>query len=229
MLVAERNRLSTSAGMAVRPRIETRIAWLKQELDDLDQGLRQTLRQSPVCGRRTTCCAAYLASENRSLLPFWHTCPNWALSTGARSLPWWAWLLSTGTVGILRGKRTVWGGRARMRTALYMGAMVASRFYPVIRDFYQRLLSAGKPKKLALTACMRKLLIILNSMLKNGSSWNHAATKSVAHSYCLSRQLLDSGADQSNGTGRQSGWTDVSLPRTSASSLSPSTHQYNGY
>ena len=61
--------------------------------------------------------------------------------------------------------------------------MVASRFNPVIKDFYQRLLSAGKPKKLALTACMRKLLIILNSMLKNGSSWNLAATKSVAHSY----------------------------------------------
>ena len=55
----------------------------------------------------------------------------------------------------LRGKRTVWGGRAKVRTALYMGALVASRFNPVIRDFYQRLLSAGKPKKLALTACMR--------------------------------------------------------------------------
>ena len=85
--------------------------------------------------------------------------------------------------GTLRGKRTVWGGRARVRTALYMGAMVASRFNPVIRDFYQRLLSAGKPKKLALTACMRKLLVILNSMLKHGSSWNQAATKSLAHSY----------------------------------------------
>ena len=73
--------------------------------------------------------------------------------------------------GTLRGKRTVWSGRARVRAALYMGALVASRFNPVIRDFYQRLLAAGKPKKLALTACMRKLLIILNSMLKHGSSW----------------------------------------------------------
>ena len=81
--------------------------------------------------------------------------------------------------GALRGNRTVWGGRARVRTALYMGAMVASRFNPVIRDCYQRLLSAGKPKKLALTACMRKLLIILNS----SSSWNHPATKSFTHSH----------------------------------------------
>ena len=85
--------------------------------------------------------------------------------------------------GTLIGKRTVWGGRARVRTALYMGAMVASRFHPVIRDFYQRLLSAGKPKKLALTACMRKLLIILNSMLKYGSSWNHPDTWSLTQSH----------------------------------------------
>ena len=83
----------------------------------------------------------------------------------------------------LRGKRTVWGGRAKVRTALYMGAMVASRFNPVIKDFYQRLLSAGKPKKLALTPGMRKLLTILNAMLKYGSSWQHPATKSLTHSY----------------------------------------------
>ena len=70
------------------------------------------------------------------------------------------------------GKRTVWGGRARVRAALYMGALVAGHWNPVIRDFYQRLLAAGKPKKLALTACMRKLLTILNCMLKNGQAWN---------------------------------------------------------
>ena len=69
--------------------------------------------------------------------------------------------------GTLRGKRTVWGGRARIRAVLYMGALVASRHNSVIRDFYRRLLAAGKPKKLALTACMRKLLVILNSMLKH--------------------------------------------------------------
>ena len=61
--------------------------------------------------------------------------------------------------------------------------MVASRHNPVIRDFYQRLLSAGKPRKLALTACMRKLLTILNSMLKHGTSWQHPDTKSIIHSY----------------------------------------------
>ena len=73
--------------------------------------------------------------------------------------------------GTMRGKRTVWGGRARVRAVLYMGALVATRCNPVIRDFYQRLLAAGKPKKLALVACMRKLLVILNSMLKHRTPW----------------------------------------------------------
>ena len=97
MLVAERNRLS-SATMAVRPSIEAHIAWLKQQLDDLDQGLRQTLRQSPVWREKDDLLRCVPGTETISLLPFWHTCPNWALSTAGRSLPWWAWLPSTGTV-----------------------------------------------------------------------------------------------------------------------------------
>ena len=75
--------------------------------------------------------------------------------------------------GTLRGKRTVWGVRGRVRAVLYMGALVARRHNPVIKDFYQRLLAAGKLKKLDLTACMRKLLLILNSMLKHGSPWRN--------------------------------------------------------
>ena len=74
--------------------------------------------------------------------------------------------------GRQRGRRTTWGGRARVRAVLYMGALVAARRNPVIRQFYQRLLAAGKPKKLALTACMRKLLTMLNSMAKTGKHWD---------------------------------------------------------
>ena len=73
-----------------------------------------------------------------------------------------------------RGRRTIWGGRAVVRTVLYMGALVATRCNPVLREFYQRLLAAGKPKKLALTACMRKLLTILNSMVRDGTRWGPA-------------------------------------------------------
>ena len=88
--------------------------------------------------------------------------------------------------GTLRGKRQIWGGRARLRAVLYMGAMVASRFNPVIRDFYQRLLAADKPKKVALTACMRKLLVILNAMFKSRSPWSAETARTPALAGCNS-------------------------------------------
>ena len=182
MLVSEKNRLSAATTVAVRPRIEAHIAWLERELDELDEGLRQTLRQSPVW------------REKDDLL---HTVPGVGEQLSITLL---AYLPELGTLdrrqiaalvgvapfnrdsGTLRGKRTVWGGRARVRAALYMGALVASRFNPVIQDFYQRLLAAGKPKKLALTACMRKLLVILNSMLKHGSPWRDLSPQVAGHS-----------------------------------------------
>jgi transposase len=73
--------------------------------------------------------------------------------------------------GTLRGKRLVWGGRGRVRAALYMAALVATRHNPVLRAFYQRLLRAGKAKKVALTACMHKLLLILNAIIHSGTPW----------------------------------------------------------
>ena len=181
MLVSEKNRLRRAIS-AVRPRVEAHIAWLEQELEDLDQGLRQTLRQSP------------LWREKDDLL---RTVPG----VGEQlSLTLLAYLPELGTLdrqqvaalvgvapfnrdsGTLRGKRTVCGGRARIRAVLYMGALVASQYNPVIRDFYRRLLAAGKPKKLALTACMRKLLVILNSMLKHRSLWRDLTQKVAANS-----------------------------------------------
>ena len=77
-----------------------------------------------------------------------------------------------------RRNRSVWGGRATVGSALYMGALVASRRNPVPREFYQRLLEAGKPKKVPLTACMRKLLTILNSMVRTGQRWDPTIPKS---------------------------------------------------
>lgn len=76
--------------------------------------------------------------------------------------------------GTLRGKRTIFGGRPQVRKVLFMAALVAARHNPAIRAFYQRLISAGKPKKLALTACMRKLLTILNAMARTGKPFNAA-------------------------------------------------------
>jgi transposase len=80
--------------------------------------------------------------------------------------------------GTLRGKRTVWGGRGQVRTVLYMAALVAVHHNPVPKAFYQRLLQVGKPRKLALTAAMRKLLVILNAILKTRMPWSeHAAAQ----------------------------------------------------
>ena len=75
--------------------------------------------------------------------------------------------------GSSKGKRLVWGGRQHVRNALYMAALVAAHHNPIIKDFYQRLLNKGKPKKLALTACMHKLLIILNALIKHQAVWEH--------------------------------------------------------
>ena len=181
MLVSEKNRLS-SATIAVRPRIEAHIAWLERELDDLDEGLRQTLRQSPVWREKEDLLRAVPGvGEQLSLtllayLPELGTLDRRKIAALVGVAPF------NRDSGTLRGKRTGWGGRARIRAVLYMGALVASRHNPVIRDFYQRLLAAGKPKKLALIACMRKLLVILNSMLKHGSPWRDLTPKVAAHS-----------------------------------------------
>jgi len=92
--------------------------------------------------------------------------------------------------GTLRGRRTVWGGRARIRVDLYMGALVASRRNPAIWAFYQHLLATGKPKKVALTACMRKLLTILNAIMKHRTLWHRVEVQLIGPCSWLLRQLL---------------------------------------
>ena len=148
----------------------------------LDEGLRRTLRQSPVWREKDDLLRIVPGvGEQFSLtllayLPELGTLDRRQVASLVGVAPF------NRDSGTLRGKRTVWGGRARVRAVLYMGALTASRFNPVIRDFYQRLLATGKPKKLALTACMRKLLIILNSMLKHRSPWRDLTPNVTNHS-----------------------------------------------
>ena len=170
IVVAEKNRLG-SAIAAVRPRIEAHIAWLEQELSDIDEGLRQTLRSSPEWREKDDIMRSVPGVGEQLSLALLSQLPE----LGTLNRRQVAALVGVAPFnrdsGTLRGKRQIWGGQARLRAVLYMGALAASRFNPVIRDFYQRLLAAGKPKKVALTACMRKLLVILNSMLKSRSHW----------------------------------------------------------
>ena len=177
MLVAEKNRLGR-AGRAVRPRIQSHIEWLEQELDGLDGGLQKTLRRSPVWREKDDLLRSVPGVGEQFSLTLLAHLPE----LGRLDRKQIAALAGVAPMnrdsGIMRGRRTVCGGRARVRAVLYMGALVASRHNPVIRSFYQRLLGAGKPKKLALTACMRKLLTILNGMARSGQHWNPRIVKS---------------------------------------------------
>ena len=181
MLVSEKNRLGLGTAIsAVRPRIEAHIAWLEQELSDLDEELRQSLRRSPVWREKDDLLRTVPGvGEQLSLtlladLPELGTLDRRQIAALVGVAPF------NRDSGTLRGRRAVWGGRSRVRGVLYMGTLTATRFNPVISDFYQRLLAAGKPKKVALVACMRKLLTILNAMVKNNSLWRGCPAE-IAH------------------------------------------------
>ena len=185
MLVSEKNRLGTASGAvshrAVSHRIEAHIAWLEQELSDLAKGLRQTLRRSPVWReqddllRTVPGVGPQLSLTLLAHLPELGTLDRKQIAALVGVAPY------NRDRGTRRGKRAVWGGRSRVRAVLYRGALVASRHNPAIRDFYQRLLAAGKPKKVALIASMRKLLVTLNAMLKHGYPWRDMTQPVVAH------------------------------------------------
>jgi transposase len=175
MLTAEQNRLHTAVA-AVRDRIAAHIAWLEEELATLDGELARAIDADPSWRERDALLRSVpgvgpvLATTLLAELP----------ELGGLSRHQVAALVGVAPLnrdsGTLRGKRTVWGGRARLRAVLYMGALVATRHNPQLRDFYARLCAAGKPKKVALTACMRKLLTILNAVLRHGLPWRTPGT-----------------------------------------------------
>jgi len=171
MLVAEQQRLGTAA-LALRPRIEAHIAWLRQERDDLDRALRHQVRQSPAWRaddellQSVPGVGPVLATTLIAELPELGRLDRKQIAALVGVAPF------NCESGILRGRRIIWGGRAQVRAALWMGTLVAVRHNPVIRAFYARLLAAGKAKKVALTACMHKLLTILNALLRQRTAWN---------------------------------------------------------
>lgn len=173
MLVAEQQRLATTVA-ALRPRVEAHIAWLRQERDELDRQLRDRVRGSPAWREDDDLLQSVpgvgpvLATTLIADLPELGRLNRKQIATLVGVAP-----LNCES-GILRGRRIVWGGRAQVRAALWMGTLVAVRHNPVLRQFYGRLVAAGKPKKLALTACMHKLLLILNALLRQRVRWQPA-------------------------------------------------------
>jgi transposase len=171
MLVAEQQRLST-APPAVRARVETHVSWLRTEREALEEELRQTIQQSPLWRKQDDLLQSVpgvgrtLATTLIADLPELGRLNRKEIAALAGVAP------LNHDSGQHRGRRVIWGGRAHLRAALYMGTLVGVRHNPVLRPFYARLLAAGKPKKVALVACMHKLLLILNAMVAHNTRWD---------------------------------------------------------
>ena len=178
MVTSERNRLPR-ASSRVRPLIKKHIDWLKRQIDDLDKGITEFIRSSPIWRdqedlvRSVPGVGPVLSSMLLTHLP----------ELGSLNRGQVAALVGVAPMnrdsGAFRGKRSVSGGRAAIRSALYMAALAATQHNPVIKAFYDRLLARGKPTKVALTACMRKLLIILNCMVQRRTQWEPPSMQKV--------------------------------------------------
>jgi len=171
MITAERNRLDRAPRL-LHKEISAHIRWLESRLKDRDRDLDRMLRSSPLWREREdllravpgvgpVLCATLLAD-----LPELGTLSRHQIAKLVGVAP-----LNCDS-GTMRGRRAVWGGRAQVRAALYMATLAAVRCNPALKTFYLRLRSAGKPAKVALTAAMRKLLTVLNAMLKHRTHWS---------------------------------------------------------
>jgi transposase len=172
MLTAEKNR-SLPAHKSVKERIQVHISWLEQELADIDRELDQAIRESPLWREKDSLLQSVpgvgriLSATLLAQLPELDTLNRKQVAALVGVAP-----LNRDS-GKFRGKRTVWGGRACVRAVLYMATLAAVRYNPVIKDFHARLSAAGKPGKVVITACMRKLLTILNAILRHRTPWNY--------------------------------------------------------
>jgi transposase len=171
MITAEKNRLGFALP-AVQKGIKKHVRWLERQLDDVDSDLDARIRNSPVW-----------QAKHNLLRDVPGVGPNLARTLiaelpelGQLSHKQIAALVGVAPLnrdsGLFRGRRVVWGGRATVRCALYMSILSATKWNPVIRVFYLRLTAQGKPPKVAMVACMRKLLTILNAMVRDGREWD---------------------------------------------------------
>lgn len=170
MLVTEKNRLHTAL-KPNRKSIEDHIGWLQKALSDINYDIDQMIKQSPIW-----CENDKILQSFKGVGPVTSATLLCALpELGSLDRKKIAALVGVAPLncdsGKYRGRRRIMGGRAEVRRSLYMAAVAALRYNPTIKSFYDRLIDAGKPPKLALTACMRKILVILNAMMKNRSYW----------------------------------------------------------
>ena len=171
LIEAERNRVRRAEEPMVLASIEAHLGWLQAALAELEEQIEQRLACNPVWRAKADLLAsvpgvgAVTLATLIGLLPELGRLDRRAVAALVGVAPF------ARASGLMKGRRTIWGGRRQVRTVLYMAALVAVRHNPTLRLFYHRLVAAGKAKKLALTAAMRKLVVILNAMLRHGQPW----------------------------------------------------------
>lgn len=171
MLTAETNRMRTARPDRLRKSIYEHVKWLRRELREADDDIDQNLRKSPIWREKDDLLRSVpgvgpvLSRTLLAELPELGTLDRRQIAALVGVAP-----LNRDS-GNSRRKRVTWGGRAVVRTPLYMAALVATRHNAVIRATYERLVEAGKAKKVALVACMRKLLVILNAIVRDRRPW----------------------------------------------------------
>jgi transposase len=168
---AERNRLAQAVGARIKASIQAILDAIEQQITLIDEDLDGHIQRSPAWKQKEDLLTSVPGVGKLTARTLLACLPE----LGHASRQAIAALVGVAPInrdsGIMRGKRTTWGGRKVVRSALYMAALVATRYNPLLKAYYAKLLAAGKAKKLALIACTRKLLIILNAMLRDKTPW----------------------------------------------------------
>ena len=171
MRVAEKNRLATASAKKVRKDIEATIAFLEKRLDALDHEIDTWLQSTPIDQSRANLLQSFTGIGQNTARSLLITLPELGRLSGKQIGALAGLAPFAKDSGKKRGERHIAGGRSIVRAALYMPAISAIQHNPVIRALYQRLVQAGKHHYVAITACMRKMLVILNAMLKSNQPW----------------------------------------------------------
>lgn len=175
MIVMEKNRLG-AASKSIKPKIKLNLQWLESQLDDLDREMDDFIKGSPIWRakedlfRSVPGVGKVLARTLLSSLPELGTLDRHGIAALVGVAPF------NVDSGKHHGQRCCWGGRAVVRNALYMATFVAVRHNPVIKAHYEKLISQNKKFKVAMVACMRKMLVILNAMARDNKPWNPVST-----------------------------------------------------
>lgn len=173
MITAESNRLK-AAPTSIHGHIQKHLDFLHSELNDIDNDLDKLIKSSDLFMRKMDVITSIKGMGRVTAISLLANLPELGQLSHKKISALVGVCPYSRDSGNHRGKRMIWGGRADVRKALYMAALVASRHNPMITAFYAHLLEARKPKKIALVACMRKLLVMLNAMVRDNKSWNDA-------------------------------------------------------